>query len=158
MVINIFLSQKSFSKNDDITDDVNAFSVATVTPKVKKHPHVKNKYIVHQNYGEKNVGKNKKISYEKFKTILINESFPESSIDRMWCIAKNESSFNPLAYNYNRNGSFDVGLFQINQTWKQWCRMRDKDLLEVKNNAHCALLVLKKQGYFAWTTFKKFCS
>lgn len=98
-----------------------------------------------------------RISYQKFKKILIDHNFPEHSIDKMWCIAKNESNFNPIAYNYNKNGSFDVGLFQINQIWKKWCGMRDRDLLHVSKNAQCALIVLKRQGYTAWVTFRKFC-
>lgn len=98
-----------------------------------------------------------RISYQKFKKILIENDFPEHSIDKMWCIAKNESNFNPIAYNYNRNGSFDVGLFQINQIWKNWCHMKDRDLLFVSNNVKCALVVLKRQGYGAWVTFRRFC-
>jgi len=99
-----------------------------------------------------------KISYSKFKKILIEHNFPEYSIDKMWCIAKNESNFNPIAYNYNKNGSFDVRLFQINQIWKRWwCHMKDRDLLFVSNDVKCALVVLKRQGYGAWVTYGKFC-
>ena len=32
-------------------------------------------------------------------------------------IAKAESRLNPMAYNENRNGTIDVGIFQINSTW-----------------------------------------
>ncbi|MBX9837011.1 MAG: transglycosylase SLT domain-containing protein [Silvanigrellaceae bacterium] len=98
-----------------------------------------------------------KVSYQQFKEILLSHNFPDHSVDKMWCIAHHESKFNPLAYNYNRNKTFDVGLFQINQIWKRWCGMKDKELLDVKNNTRCALVVLKKQGFTAWVTYKKFC-
>jgi hypothetical protein len=113
--------------------------------------------LLSTNSFSKEIHHKNRISYSKFKKILILKNFPEESIDKMWCIAKNESNFNPLAYNYNKNGSFDVGLFQINQIWKKWCGMRDRDLLHVSKNAQCALLVLKKSGYAAWVTFRKFC-
>lgn len=100
---------------------------------------------------------NKRVSFTKFKEVLLAHNFPDKTIDKMWCIAHHESGFNPLAYNYNKNRTFDVGLFQINQIWKRWCGMRDKELLDVSNNARCALVVLKKQGFTAWVTYKKFC-
>lgn len=101
--------------------------------------------------------KNKRVSFSKFKEVLLAHNFPSAAIDKMWCIAHHESGFNPLAYNYNKNRTFDVGLFQINQIWKRWCGMKDKELLDVSNNARCALVVLKKQGFTAWVTYNKFC-
>jgi soluble lytic murein transglycosylase-like protein len=35
----------------------------------------------------------------------------------LWAIAKTESNLNPTAVNYNKNGSFDYGLMQINSSW-----------------------------------------
>ena len=32
-------------------------------------------------------------------------------------IAKTESNFNPQAMNRNKNGSYDIGMMQINSTW-----------------------------------------
>ncbi len=37
----------------------------------------------------------------------------------LWAIAKVESDFNPDAINQNRNGSYDVGLMQINSWWEK---------------------------------------
>ena len=36
----------------------------------------------------------------------------------LYAISKGESSFNPIAINYNTNGSYDYGLMQINSTWE----------------------------------------
>lgn len=33
-------------------------------------------------------------------------------------ISKGESNFNPIAINYNFNGSYDFGLMQINSSWE----------------------------------------
>ena len=35
----------------------------------------------------------------------------------LWAIAKIESNFNPYVINYNKNGSFDYGVMQINSLW-----------------------------------------
>lgn len=49
----------------------------------------------------------------------------------LWAIAKTESHFNPMAVNYNRNGSFDYGLMQVNSSWygtlgrERWMHLGD---------------------------------
>lgn len=40
----------------------------------------------------------------------------------LYAISKGESSFNPLAINYNSNGSYDFGLMQINSSWEPTLR------------------------------------
>lgn len=35
----------------------------------------------------------------------------------LWGIAKVESNFNPYALNKNKNGTYDIGLMQINSSW-----------------------------------------
>ena len=64
-------------------------------------------------------------------------------------IAKAESRLNPMAYNENRNGTIDVGIFQINSTWGY-----SKEYLEnVDNNIAVAKKVLDKQGKTAWAVY-----
>ena len=49
----------------------------------------------------------------------------------LWAIAKTESNLNPMAVNYNKNGSFDYGLMQVNSSWykelgrERWMRLGD---------------------------------
>jgi len=40
----------------------------------------------------------------------------------LYAISKGESSFNPIAINYNINGSYDYGLMQINSSWEPMLR------------------------------------
>lgn len=40
----------------------------------------------------------------------------------LYAISKGESSFNPVAINYNSNGSYDYGLMQINSSWEPTLR------------------------------------
>lgn len=155
-------------------DNPSNFSKYTVVPKIKREPKKKeikkkkevitvykfnhnSKYIPYKAKKIIPSSNGNKVSFEKFREILLVHNFPSDAVERMWCIAHHESGFNPLAYNYNKNRSFDVGLFQINQIWKKWCGMKDRDLLDVSNNTKCALVVLKKQGFTAWVTYKKFC-
>jgi len=39
------------------------------------------------------------------------------SADILYAIAKVESDFNPCAVNWNKNGSYDYGVMQINSSW-----------------------------------------
>jgi hypothetical protein len=71
------------------------------------------------------------------------------------CIAEYESSFAPTAVNQNKNGSFDIGLMQINTVWhdaSDVCYHFDKyeGLFNPVNNLRCAKHVYDKQGFEAW--------
>ncbi|OCS32888.1 hypothetical protein AWR31_08080 [Campylobacter fetus subsp. venerealis] len=40
----------------------------------------------------------------------------------LWGIAKTESNFKPNAININPNGSYDIGIMQINSSHKNWLK------------------------------------
>lgn len=39
------------------------------------------------------------------------------NVNLLYAIAKTESGLNPIARNKNKNGSYDIGLMQINSSW-----------------------------------------
>ena len=49
----------------------------------------------------------------------------------LWAIGKGESDLNPIAINWNKNGTFDFGVMQINSSWRTaigqeaWLRLGD---------------------------------
>lgn len=103
--------------------------------------------------------KKKKVTSDfhlKFHDFMSRHGFKPHEIPTMFCIALWESAFNRKAINNNTNKTQDTGLFQINDIWLPACKMTRSDLLDAGNNAKCARLVLKKQGFNAWVTFNKF--
>jgi len=90
--------------------------------------------------------------YKSFYRVLKLKGFEEYFIPRLFCIAKMESSFNPAAKNVNKNGTVDVGLFQINSVWKRSCK---NPLYGIEANIDCAKTVLETQGLKSWVTYHK---
>jgi hypothetical protein len=97
-----------------------------------------------------------KALFKNFSAFMKISGFEKKDIPKMYCIAVWESFLNPKAINHNNNGTYDIGLFQINQVWEKTCGMTKDDLFDVQNNTKCALLVLKKQGITAWSSWKKY--
>ncbi len=65
----------------------------------------------------------------------------------LYAIAKHESNLNPYALNYNKNGTYDVGLMQINTIHLDTLNnlgYKDKDLWNPKVNIYMGALVLSK--------------
>ena len=90
--------------------------------------------------------------YRAFYNYLSGRGIQEYYIPRLFCIAKLESNFDPNAVNFNKNGSIDVGLLQINTVWQKKCGM---SLHNIETNISCAKIVLEKQGLNAWVTYQK---
>lgn len=80
----------------------------------------------------------------------IRITFPEEP-DIMLAIAKAESKLNPHALNRaNRNGSVDIGIFQINSIHGY-----DEEYLKNEdNNLIIARKIYDKQGLNAWSAYK----
>jgi soluble lytic murein transglycosylase-like protein len=64
----------------------------------------------------------------------------------LWAIAKVESNFNPKAINRNKNGTYDIGLMQINSSWLPYLKKHGIDpslLWDPCYNAHVGAMVLR---------------
>ncbi|MEN3291423.1 MAG: hypothetical protein V7642_676 [Burkholderiales bacterium] len=63
----------------------------------------------------------------------------------LYAIAKTESDMNPLALNRNKNGSYDIGLMQINSRWLPALRkygLNEQQLWDPCINVHIGAWVL----------------
>jgi soluble lytic murein transglycosylase-like protein len=63
----------------------------------------------------------------------------------LYAIAKTESSLNPKAINRNKNGSYDIGLMQINSSWFPTLRrygVDEQQLLEPCTSIHVGAWIL----------------
>jgi len=61
-------------------------------------------------------------------------------------IIKCESGWNPEVLNKNKNGTFDSGLFQVNDVHKQ----KRYEMLDFKKNIDFGIKLYKKQGVTPW--------
>lgn len=70
----------------------------------------------------------------------------------LWAIAKVESNFDPAAVCYNRDGSYDYGVMQINSSWASrlglplWNKLNDP-CTNVKVGAYILADCLGRYGY-----------
>jgi soluble lytic murein transglycosylase-like protein len=67
-------------------------------------------------------------------------------------IAKVESNFNPRAVNWNRNGSYDFGIMQINSLWgyalgSEWWSTLGDPCTNIKAGAMILATCMKSYGY-----------
>lgn len=60
-----------------------------------------------------------------------------------------ESKMNPNAFNLNTDGSYDIGILQVNSS----NRYAPNALFDPKGNIQAGYEVWEKQGYGAWTLF-----
>ncbi|XP_059621308.1 lysozyme c-1-like [Phlebotomus argentipes] len=99
--------------------------------------------------------------------ILLDEGFPLEEISDWLCVIQTESSYNSSAIGGpNTNGSFDYGLFQINENY--WCddgglsndcNIDCKDLLDdnLSDDLQCVKKIYARHGFSAWNGWKKWC-
>jgi len=100
----------------------------------------KNSYNIIQNYNNNFDGLGKIIiedltpnrNYEQYKDIWVcfKEASEQYNINYylLLAIAKTESNFTVRAINYNRNGTYDLGIMQINSSWLPILKI-SKDIL-----------------------------
>ncbi|MFC7518869.1 lytic transglycosylase domain-containing protein [Herbaspirillum sp. GCM10030257] len=65
----------------------------------------------------------------------------------LYAIAKTESSLNPAAINRNKNGSYDIGLMQINSSWFPTLRkygLEEKQLYDPCTSIHVGAWILSQ--------------
>jgi len=67
-------------------------------------------------------------------------------------IAKVESNYNPRAVNWNRNGTYDFGIMQINSNWsytlgRDWWNTLGDPCSNIKGGAMILSNCMKKYGY-----------
>lgn len=90
------------------------------------------------------------LSRLEVKEVLVRAGFPAQAIPTMLRIANCESSLSATAENVNRDGSVDMGLFQINERNWEACSVSKAELADPEGNARCAYQVWQQQGYGAW--------
>ncbi|XP_037813955.1 lysozyme 1 [Lucilia sericata] len=100
---------------------------------------------------------------------------PKTELPLWSCIAEYESRYHTDAIGKrNLDGSFDYGIFQISD--KYWCQPQNKsrdlffsanecnvnctDLLldDITQAVRCARIILKQQGWTAWSVYGEFCN
>jgi hypothetical protein len=69
-------------------------------------------------------------------------------IAKMISCAYGESKMNPKAYNFNKNGTGDYNIFQINSI--HVAQYGDKFMHDWKENIRVAYEIYKKRGFKAW--------
>lgn len=70
-------------------------------------------------------------------------------------IARTESGLKELAFNtYNKNGTLDIGIFQINSSHfnQEGCSL--KELVDEFKNVDCAYKIFQASGWSAWSAYK----
>uniref|UniRef100_A0A023F6U5 lysozyme n=1 Tax=Triatoma infestans TaxID=30076 RepID=A0A023F6U5_TRIIF len=98
---------------------------------------------------------------------LVAKGIPREDLPNWVCLVEAESSRNTARKGGpNRNGSYDHGLFQINDRY--WCKngspggdcnIKCEDLRndDITDDVKCALKVKKRHGFYAWYGWKSRC-
>ena len=69
-------------------------------------------------------------------------------------VARTESGLKEQAFNtFNKNGTLDVGVFQVNSVHFNQPGCSLKELVYAKKNVDCAYEIYKKSGWGAWSAY-----
>ena len=91
------------------------------------------------------------------KEWVMNE-FEKAGIDKysVYCLIEKESKWNPYAIGTNKDGYFDIGLFQISEKWHKDISRADK--FDYKKSTMWAINKIKHDGNLsAWHAYTNFC-
>ncbi|CAG9799867.1 unnamed protein product [Chironomus riparius] len=103
----------------------------------------------------------------EFARAMSNAGFSRASLPNWVCLVKSESNFNSrVKGGPNSNGSYDWGIFQIND--KYWCKvgykggdcnMNCNQLVDdnISDDIACTKIIYKRHGYNAWYGWKNKC-
>lgn len=80
---------------------------------------------------------------------LVSRHFPANAVDTMLCIMRFESGGNPTAVNPSSGAA---GLFQVMPFW--WAEFGG-DRFDPATNVRVANQIWQRQGYRAWSVYKK---
>jgi hypothetical protein len=85
-------------------------------------------------------------------SILSNAGFYDyDELSNMSCIINIESGGDASALNYQGDGSYFVGLFQISDNYLYFCNLDSStDLCDPQTNAYCAFSLWSSYGYNPW--------
>uniref|UniRef100_A0A182QTU6 Glycosyl hydrolases family 22 (GH22) domain-containing protein n=1 Tax=Anopheles farauti TaxID=69004 RepID=A0A182QTU6_9DIPT len=110
----------------------------------------------------------RRISKCELARTLFNNGIPRSQIPDWICLVERESQFETTAINKkNTNGSWDYGLFQVNN--KFWCadqrngandcKIQCSALVDgdITDDIKCIKLIYKRHNFNAWTGWKNYC-
>jgi hypothetical protein len=106
------------------------------TPSIKSVPYNPPKY---------------RVLSESSSTQEIKEAVIEEFGEKMALIVNCESGFNVRAYNPKDPHGGSYGIFQINGAWTKESEKMGIDIKSVRGNFEIAKVVLKTQGYKAWS-------
>ncbi len=88
--------------------------------------------------------------------LLTNFNLQPTEAATMTCIAVAESNLNSRAVHYNESdGTFDYGLFQINQIHIGTLVHSSNDLMNTNQNIRIAVKIYKRDGFTVWATYRK---
>lgn len=87
--------------------------------------------------------------------IYICEKFGQYDCKTALAVAKAESGLKENAYGVNRNGTIDIGVFQVNEVHWDKPGCSPKELFDAESNVDCAYKLFQEQGWNPWVVYNE---